>query len=139
MEEFKFTFNDKVYELNEKNCNYLSNAEEKPVIGVGIADILELLNQHEAIKFDLEYYDMPCENCKAGVEEKAKYFKFLEYHFFILTKNERYVVSTISKEYEATSFNKLLKKGLIDDSFIVSLTVCENCGDYSIEIEPCEV
>jgi hypothetical protein len=139
MEGFKFTKNDKSYELNEKNCNYLSNAEERPVIGIGIADIIELLKQQEDINFELEYYDLPCENCRDGLEEKAKYFKFLEYHFFILTKKERYVISTISKEYENTSFNKLLKKGLVDNSYIVSITVCANCGDYSIEIEPCEL
>jgi hypothetical protein len=139
METYKFTNNDKTYELGKKNCNYLLNAEEKPVIGIGVADILELLNQHEGIEFELEYYDLPCENCKHGLAEKAKYFNFLEYHFFILTKNEKYVVSTISKEYENTSFNKLIKKGLIDGSYIVSIMVCANCGDYSIEIEPCEL
>lgn len=139
MENFKFTINDKDYELNENNCNYLFNDEEKPVIGIDLTDILALLNQHKDINFNLEYYDQPCPNCKEGIKEKAKFFKFYEYHFFVFTKEEKFVISTISMDYENTSFNKLLKKGIVDNSYIASVMICVNCGDYSIEIEQCEV
>lgn len=139
MATYKFKFDEKEFELGENNCDYFVNDEEKPVTGIGREDIIVLLSQSEEIDFSLEYYDQPCHNCFYGKEEKAKAFKFLEGHFYIFTKNSEYVISTISKEYMDTSFNKLLKRGKVDNSYIVSITVCSNCGNYSIEIEECEV
>lgn len=139
MEKYKFVFNDREYELSEDNFDYLINDEEHPVEGIDESKILELLSQGEKIDFDMECYGEPCTNCFAGKEEKAKYFKFLEYHFYIFSKQGQYVMSSISKEYENTSFNKLLKRGKVDDSHIVSVIVCVNCGRYSIEIEQCEI
>ena len=87
--------------------------------------------------FDMEYYQEACPECLAGVKEKQKFFGFLEYHFYILTKNGEYVISDISKEYEGLSFNKLSRKGKVDDSYIVSIIICEKCQDYIIQIENC--
>lgn len=139
MMDYKFTFNEKEYELGENNCDYYVNDEEKPVAGIEREDILKLLSESEGIDFSLEYYDQPCNNCLYGQEEKAKAFNFLEGHFYIFTKNNEYVMSSISKEYVDTSFTKLFKKGRVDDSYIVSITVCSHCGSYSIEIEQCEI
>lgn len=139
MEKYRFIYKNKEYELGEDNCSYVINDEENPATGIERSDILELLGQQETVDFDLEYYDQPCQNCKAGKKEKDKYFKFLEYHFFIFTKKSRYVISSISKEYEDISFSKLLKQGIADNSYIVSVMVCSECGDYSIEIEQCDV
>lgn len=139
MSKYKFMYNSREYELDENNCSYFANDEEQPAAGLEMSDVLELLGQQEAVDFAIEYYDQPCQNCLAGKKDNDKYFKFLEYHFFIYTKKGRYVVSSISKEYENTSFNKLLKQGAVDNSYIVSVMVCVECGDYSIEIEQCEV
>lgn len=139
MEKYKFVYNNKEYELGESNCSYVINDEEHPVEGIEKENILELLSQCEAVEFDLEHYDQPCQNCLAGKKEKAKYFKFLEYHFFIFTKKSRYVISNISKEYENKSYNKLAKERIVDNSYVVSIAVCIECGDYSIEIEQCDV
>jgi hypothetical protein len=139
MKSYKFNLNEKEYELGENNCDYYVNDEEKPVMGIEREDILGFLSQSEGVEFGLEYYDQPCHNCLYGKEEKTKAFKFLEGHFYIFTKNNEYVISSISKEYKDTSFNKLLKKGKVDNSYIVSIMVCSNCGNYSIEIEQCEV
>ncbi|KJS87057.1 MAG: hypothetical protein JM58_05865 [Peptococcaceae bacterium BICA1-8] len=139
MSNYQFTYNEKTYELGEDNCSYLMDDEDNPVAGIEIPDILELLNQAEEVNFDLKYYGQPCQNCRAGKEEKAKFFKFLEYHFYIFTKNGEYVMSSISKEFTNTSFTRLLKEGKTDNSFIVSVMVCINCGEYSVEIEQCDV
>lgn len=136
---YKFTYNNREYELGEDNCSYVINDGEHPVSGLERPDVLELLNQAEAVEFGIEYYDQPCQSCLAGKKEKEKYFKFLEYHFFVFTKKGRYVISSISKEYADTSFNKLLKQGAVDNSYVVSIAVCVECGDYSIEIEQCDV
>jgi len=139
MENCNFVYQEKTYDLAEGNCKYFINDEEKPVKGIDIPDILKLLNNHDEVDFAVEYYDQPCENCLTGKAKKAQYFSFLEYHFFIYTKNGAYVISNISKEYENTSYNKLLSKGEVDNSYIVSVVVCVHCGDYSIEISQCEV
>lgn len=139
MANCKFRYDDKEYMLEENNCDYFANDEEKPVTGIGREDILNLLNNSEEVDFGLEYYDQPCNNCLHGRKEKAKAFKFLEYHFYIFTRNNEYVISNISGEYADTSFNKLLKRGKVDNSYIVSIMVCCNCGNYSIEIEECEI
>lgn len=137
--KYNFVYEGKEYELGESNCSYIINDEEHPAEGIEREDIIELLRKGETVGFEVEYYDHPCQNCLAGKKEKAKYFKFLEYHFFIFTKKGSYVISTISKDYEDTSFSKLLKKGIVDNSYIVSVAVCAECGDYSIEIEQCDV
>jgi hypothetical protein len=139
MVKYSFVYNDKEYELREDNCSYMLNDEEHPVSGIEKLDILELMNQAGEISFELEYYDQPCGSCLSGSKDKEKFFRFLEYHFFIFTKNGNYIISNISREYEDTSFNKLLKKGLVDNSYVVSIAVCMDCGEYSIEIEQCDI
>lgn len=139
METYKFVFNDKTYELGVNNCDGLLNDEEQPVTGIDIPDIITLLNEGEEIDFDVEYYGERCENCNSADQEKSKAYKYLEYHFYIYTKNGEYVISTISKEYKNTSFNRLSNAGKVDNSYIVSVIVCIDCGNYSVEIEQCEV
>ncbi|MBB6214440.1 hypothetical protein HNQ80_000520 [Anaerosolibacter carboniphilus] len=139
MESYKFIYDGKEYELGINPNDELINDEEKPVKGIEISDVLRLLHQGEEIHFDITHYDQPCPNCLAGKAEKEKYFKFLEYHFYIYTKNGEYVTSSISKDMEGASFHKLFKKGKVDNSYIVSVIVCVHCGEYSIEIEQCDV
>lgn len=139
MDKYAFVYNGKEYELGEDNCSYVINDEEHPVTGIGKETVIDLLRQGKAVEFGPEYYDQPCENCLAGKKEKTKYFKFLEYHFFIFTKKGSYVVSSISREYADKSFNGLVKGGIVDDSYVVSVAVCVECGEYSIEIEQCDV
>lgn len=139
MEAYKFIFEGKDYELTGENCLYLLNDEDKPVTGLEITHILELLNQQAEVLFEKVYYDQPCQSCLAGKKEKVKYFDFLEYRFFVFTKKGNYVVSSISKDYEDTTFNKLLKRGSVDNSYIASIIVCASCGEYAIEVEQCDI
>ena len=106
MSEYKFNYDEKQYILNEDNCSGLLNDEEKPVKNINLSNIIELLKQNDN-DFDVEYYQEACPECLAGVKEKEKFFPFLEYHFYIYTKNQEYVISDISKDYEGLSFNKL--------------------------------
>ncbi len=139
MSRYELNYNDKQYELNEDNCSGLINDEEKPVKGITINNILDILNDSEVVDFDTEYYQEACPECLAGVKEKQKFFGFLEYHFYIFTKKGEYVISDISKEYEGLSFNKLSRQNRVDDSYIVSIIICEQCNDYIIQIENCIV
>ena len=137
---FKFNFEEKEYILNDENFDELVNDEEKPVENIDKNTILELLNNSsEEIIFDEEYYMEACPKCLAGVKEKEKFFPFLEYHFYIYTKNGQYVISTIDQDYKGKSFNKLSRANLVDDSYIVSIIICKYCKDYIIQFENCVV
>ncbi|WP_290459453.1 DUF3785 family protein [Romboutsia ilealis] len=139
MSVYKFNYEDTEYILNANNCSELINDEEKPVKGITVDSILNMLNEADDVDFDIEYYQEACPECLAGVKEKQKFFAFLEYHFYILTKNCEYVISDISKEYKGLSFNKLSRQGKVDDSYIVSIIICEKCQDYIIQIENCVI
>lgn len=139
MSMYKFNFNEKEYELTKDNCSGLINDEEKPVKGIDLKEIINLLNKGNEVEFDLEYYQEACPECLKGVKEKQKFFGFLEYHFYIFTKDGKYVISDITSEYEGLSFNKLSRANKVDDSYIVSVIICENCSDYIVQIENCIV
>lgn len=139
MDKYQFIYEGKTYELGEDNCSYFENHQEQPVAGIELTDIIELLKQAEEVLFSTEYFNQPCENCLAGKAEKAKVFPFLEYHFYIYTKNGQYVSASIAKASENVSYTKLVQKGQVDQSYIASVIVCANCGEYSVEIDKCEI
>ncbi|MEN8078027.1 DUF3785 family protein [Clostridioides difficile] len=137
--EFKFTFDDKEYSLREDNLEYFVNDEVNPINNIDEKKIIDILNNAEDVEFSKAFFDLPCENCKEGVSEKKKFFDFIGFNFYIYTKDNEYVVSTLDKEYEGLSFNRLQKSGKIDNSYIVIINVCKHCGNYSIEVEEFEV
>ena len=137
--QFKFKYNEKEYILNEQNLEYFVNDEVNPIMDVNEEKIIEILNNSDKVDFSKAYFDLPCENCKTGLEEKKKFFDFLGFNFYIYAKDRKYVVSTLDREYEAMSFNRLQKSGKVNESYIVIINVCKHCGSYSIEIEEFEV
>lgn len=134
----KFVYDEKEFTLQKENICLL-NDEENPVSDLSLDKILDMLSNLDEIDFDVQYYKEACVECLAGVKEKAKFFPFLEYHFYIFTKNSKFVISDIQPEYEGKSFNKLSRENKVDDSYIVSLIICKNCGDTLIQIENCVV
>ena len=74
-----------------------------------------------------------------GLAEDKDYYEYLEFNFYMFTKDSKYIISNISKEYEGVTFNKLLREGVVDDSYIVTIIVCKNCGVYSVVIEEFEI
>lgn len=137
--EFKFTFDDKEYSLREDNLEYFVNDEVNPINNIDEKKIIDILNNAENVEFSKAFFDLPCENCKEGVSEKKKFFDFIGFNFYIYTKDNEYVVSTLDKEYEGLSFNRLQKSGKINNSYIVIINICKHCGNYSIEVEEFEV
>lgn len=137
--QFKFKYNEKEYILNEQNLEYFVNDEVNPIMDVNEEKIIEILNNSDKVDFSKAYFDLPCENCKTGLEEKKKFFDFLGFNFYIYAKDRKYVVSTLDREYEGMSFNRLQKRGKVNESYIVIINVCKHCGSYSIEIEEFEV
>ena len=137
--QFKFKYNEKEYILNEQNLEYFVNDEVNPIMDVNEEKIIEILNNSDKVDFSKAYFDLPCENCKTGLEEKKKFFDFLGFNFYIYAKDRKYVVSTLDRDYEGMSFNRLQKSGKVNESYIVIINVCKHCGSYSIEIEEFEV
>ncbi|OOM16650.1 DUF3785 domain-containing protein [Clostridium saccharobutylicum] len=134
---YTFIHENKEYVLNNDNCEGLFFEDDNEITGLSLDIILEALNNSTDVSFSNEYY---VGKCPCGEQEKInKSYRYLEYHFYIYTKNNTYVINTISKEYENTSFNKLFNLGKVDDSYIVNVTVCPICGLYAIEISQCTV
>ena len=137
--EYKFSFDGKEYCLNEEKLDYFVNDEINPIEDIDEKKVIEILNNSDNVEFTKAFFDLPCDVCKEGVSEKKKFFDFLGFNFYIYTKNEEYVISTLDKEYEGLSFKRLMKSGKVDNSYIVMINVCKHCGSYSIEIEEFEV
>ena len=131
---YTFTFKDKEYVLSKENCEGIFfNDDEIENFNLE----LDILINSDEVDFSKEYYTGQC-TCKKQ-EPLNKAYCYLEYHFYIYTKDDKYIISTISSDYENTSFNKLFSTGKIDNSYIVSIAVCPECGTYSIEVNQCEV
>lgn len=135
--EYKFVYDNEEYILTQENCEGIFFDEDNEIIGLSVDVILNALNEGEEVNFSNEYY---AESCTCNTQEQInKFYRYLEYHFYIYTKNNEYVISTLSNEYKNTSFNKLFSLGKIDNSYIVNVTVCPNCGTYYINVEQCVV
>lgn len=134
---YKFVNDSKEYILTEENCEGIFFDEDNEVIGLSVDIILSALNEGEEVNFSNEYYAGKC-SCDTQ-EQINKSYRYLEYHFYIYTKNNEYVINTLCNDYKDTSFNKLFSLGKIDDSYIVNVTLCPNCGTYSIDVEQCPV
>ena len=128
-------YGDQSFEIEEGQCSYCVNDEENPIEGVDPGLILGELAQSDKVYFQKEYYDQGCEVCGKNRKEGAKYYDFLEYHFYLYSKAGKYVMSSLSAEYDHKILPDLLKNGTIDGSYIVSVNVCEQCGDYTIDME----
>lgn len=135
--DYKLIYDNKEYILTKENCEGIFFDGENEITGLSLDIILNALNEGEEVNFSNEYYSGKC-SCNTQ-EEMNKSYRYLEYHFYIYTKNNEYVINTISDEYKNTSFNKLFNLGKVDDSYIVSVIICPNCGMYSVSVEQCTV
>ena len=134
--DYKFNYDTKEYILTEDNCEGVFFNEEE-ITNFDLNTVLKALNEGEEVNFSKEYYSGKC-SCDAQ-EPTGKYYCYLEYHFYIFTKDNNYIISTISEDYKDKSFNRLFSVGKVDKSHIVNVTVCPECGTYSVEVEECEI
>jgi len=139
MEIFQFTYGDKTYRLDADKCRELLNDEDQPLGGIDGAGIIALLAGQPEIEFETVYFDQPCPVCLAGKAAKQPYFSFLETHFALLGKDGNFVISALSPEYRQTSFDRLLREKKVDNSYMASLFVCPECGDFTVEIIQCDL
>ncbi|PRR81463.1 DUF3785 family protein [Clostridium vincentii] len=134
----KFTVNKEEYVLDEDKFGAFRNDEEKPVQNIDEEDILKILENRE-LDFEKAYYSIPCENCNSEKSGEKKIYKFFEYHLYLYTKDCEVVTNSLDIKDEETSFKRLLNQKEVDNSYIVTIMVCCDCGDFEIEIDEFEI
>lgn len=132
---YTFDYKGKVLTLEEEACSFFMNDEEKPLAGLGIGDILSEMAHSDLVEFHKEYYDQGCEGCHKNRKDGAKYFEFLEFHYYLYAKDGQFVMSSLSAGYNHKTLPDLFDEGILDASYIISVNVCELCGDYTIDLE----
>ncbi|PKM53599.1 MAG: DUF3785 domain-containing protein [Firmicutes bacterium HGW-Firmicutes-5] len=135
MSSYEWMYKDKKIILDSEKCSIFLNDEDNPLSGITVEEILELLHDNDLVDFSMEYYDQGCEACHNNKSDKSNSYRFLEFHFYLFAKAGKYVMSSLSKAYEEKTLPRLLNEGIVDGTYIVSINVCEVCGDYTIELE----
>ncbi len=134
----KVYIGDKEYFLDEEHFGGFLNDEENPINNITEKEILDILEGRD-LDFEKAYYSSPCSKCDSGEKNKLKAYPFYEYHFYLYTKNRNVVWNSFKVEEESYSFTRMEREGKADDSYIVSVIICAECGNYEIEIEQFEV
>lgn len=124
--------------LNKEKLDGFFNDEENAISDINEDMILDIIKDRD-IDFENAYYSLPCESCGGEKVEGERAYKFLEYHFYVYTKNNKYVTNSLAVEEKETSFIRLQREGVVDNSYIVSIIVCAGCGAFTIEIEEFEI
>lgn len=126
---------EKTHVLEPSACHGFYNDEIKAVEEITVESILEMAKYLPMEAFEREYYKDDCGGCEPIERGRKQLLPYWEGHFFLFTKEQKPVMSNICPEYKETSFNQLIKKGLVDDSYVVSLIVCPACSVYQIQID----
>lgn len=71
--EFKFTFDDKEYILNEDNLEYFVNDEENPIKDIDEKKIIEILHNSENVEFTKAFFDFPCKTVMRELLRKRSF------------------------------------------------------------------
>lgn len=135
MSVYKLENENKTFELDAAKCGGFFNDDEQAIDGFDETMVIDLLNGSDQVFFSREYYDQACENCHENGSEDSKNFAYLEFHFFAFSKEGKYVMSSLSEAYKGKRVKRLFNEGIADGSYIVSVNVCEVCGDFTIELE----
>ncbi|MDF1617692.1 DUF3785 family protein [Petrocella sp. FN5] len=135
MSSYEWVYEDKKIILESEKCSMFLNDEDNPISGVTVEEILELLKESERVESSMAYYDQGCEVCHKNKSDTSHSYRFLEFHFYLFAKEGKYVMSSLSKSYEDKTLPRLLNEGTVNGTYIASINICENCGDYTIDLE----
>lgn len=124
--------------LDKEKLDGFFNDEENPIVDINEETILDIIKDKN-IDFENAYYSLTCESCGGEKVENERAYKFFEYHFYVYTKNNKYVTNSLAVEEKGTYFIRLQREGVVDSSYIVSIIVCAGCGAFTIEIEEFEI
>ncbi len=136
---YNFQFENQMYQLSEELCDCIFNDETAPVNGMTFERVSKWFQFLDVDAFEIEYYEDPCEACPPKPRGKKKLVPFLETHFYMFTKASELVLTSISPGFVSGSFESMLAKGEVDQSYVVSIIVCPMCGHYLVDIEQVEM
>ena len=123
----KVYIGDKEYLLDKEHFGGFLNDEESPINDITEEDIINILEGRD-LDFEKAYYSSPCSKCDSGEKNKLKAYPFYEYHFYLYTKDRNVVWNSFKVEEEGYSFTRMEREGKADDSYIVSVIICAECG-----------
>lgn len=129
----------KCFELTQEKCSAMHNDEAKPVEGIDIDMLLAFGNAMDPEAFSKEYYREDCEGHEPAPRAKKELVPYWEGHYYLYTKKQKPVMTSVSPEYADTSFDRLLKSGTVDDSYIVTFILCPVCGLYQIHVDQLDI
>lgn len=121
--------------LDIDKCQGLFNDELMPINEFTYDAAMKWMENLSPELFDLEYYEDDCEVCPPKPRGKKKLVPYLEAHFYVFTKNKNVVMTSIDSEFETGSFETMQLKGLVDQSYILSVILCPTCGSYQLSLE----
>lgn len=131
--------NNEDFMIDQSNCEAFFNDELKPIANINLETALSWVHQMPQDTFALEYYEDDCESCPPTPRSKKRLVPFIEGHFYIFTKQQNVVMTSVDPVYQQGIFDVLLAKGEADDSYILSIVLCPKCKKFQIEIELCDM
>ena len=131
----KIIFNDKEYTINKDNLQDFFNDEINPIEDFNDDKALELI-EGVNLEFEKSYYSYPCD-CTTE-KSKDRTYAFIEAHFYIYTKDRKYVTNSAELEKTEQSLKALENSGKVDATYIASIIICPKCGEFNVEIEELE-
>lgn len=120
--------------LREK-CLGIWNDELYPVEGLDYDLVSSWMTYMPVDAFEIEYFEDDCEICPPKPRGKKRLVPYLEGHFYVFTKESKAVTLSTHPDFVAGSFEELSLKGVVDQSYIMSVIVCPNCSHYQFSLE----
>lgn len=121
--------------LNEDKCQGIFNDEIMPISALTFSAVMTWMKNLDSADFELEYYEDDCEVCPPKARGKKRLVPYLEGHFYVFTKQGSVVTTSIEPSFEMGSYDALILKGEVDQSYIMSVIVCPDCGSFQLSLE----
>ncbi len=121
--------------LSEEKCQGIFNDEILPINELTFTTVMSWMKNLDSADFELEYYEDDCEVCPTKARGKKRLVPYLEGHFYVFTKLGNVVTTSIEPSFEMGSYDALILKGEVDQSYIMSVIVCPDCGSFQLSLE----
>lgn len=125
--------------LKKEKCIGIFNDDIAPIKNINCDQILTWMAHLDPEVFELEYFEDDCEICPVKPRGKKKLVPYLEGHFYVFTKSGEVVSTSIDPAFVSGSYETLLLKGTVDESYILSVILCPTCGYFQVSIEQLEM
>lgn len=136
---YTLQYGEQVYNLDEAHSEGIFNDDVMPIHPFDHETVSQWMVHLPNDAFELEYFEDDCEVCPPKPRGKKKLVPYLEGHFYVFTKKSEVVMTSIDPNFVQGSYDELLAKGTVDQSYILSIIVCPTCGSYQFSLEQVEM